>query len=175
MGEVCNTYSGEFVKKDKQGEMYKFPVYNGGTTPTGYYSESNSPADTVVISGRGSIGHVNWVAQDFWAGNSLHVIVPKSGDLLPKFLFYFLKSEEPRLYELRSVGSIPALNLSPLLKFHIPVPSVELQRSIIDKLDAFSDYVDGIWFGLPSEIKARRQQYEYYRDKLLTFKELEAS
>lgn len=175
MGEVCRTYSGEFVKKDRQGSGFAFPVYNGGTSPTGHYTDSNSKAQTVVISGRGSIGHVNWVEVDFWAGNSLHVVIPKDDCLEPKFLFYFLKSQEPQLYGMRSVGSIPALNLAPLLKFSIPIPSREEQISIVERLDYFSGLVSGVESGLPAEIKARRQQYEYYRDNLLTFKELKAS
>ena len=53
----------------------------------------------------------------------------------------------------------------------IPTPPIEVQREIADKLDRFSDLSSDISEGLPAEIEARKKQYEYYRDKLLTFKE----
>ena len=53
----------------------------------------------------------------------------------------------------------------------LPVPSLEKQREITDALDVLYALVNDISAGLPAEIAARRKQYEYYRDKLLTFKE----
>ncbi|MGP9543169.1 restriction endonuclease subunit S, partial [Glutamicibacter sp. AOP5-B1-3] len=55
----------------------------------------------------------------------------------------------------------------------IAVPSLEEQRRIVEILDKFDELVNDLSVGLPAELSARRQQYEYYRDKLLTFKELE--
>ena len=54
----------------------------------------------------------------------------------------------------------------------IPVPSLEEQQRIVDILDKFDTYCNDLTQGLPAEIELRKQQYEYYRDKLLTFKEL---
>lgn len=53
----------------------------------------------------------------------------------------------------------------------IPIPPIEVQREIADKLDRFSDLSSDISEGLPAEIEARQKQYAYYRDKLLTFEE----
>ncbi|MGL5904104.1 MAG: restriction endonuclease subunit S, partial [Cetobacterium sp.] len=55
----------------------------------------------------------------------------------------------------------------------IPVPSLEEQQRIVNILDRFDTLVNDIKEGLPAEIEARKQQYEYYRDKLLTFKRLD--
>jgi type I restriction enzyme S subunit len=57
----------------------------------------------------------------------------------------------------------------------IPVPAMEVQVTIGSILQAFDQLTSSIENGIPAEINARRQQYEYYRDKLLTFKELKAS
>lgn len=58
-----------------------------------------------------------------------------------------------------------------ITKFEIPVPPLEVQQEIVDILDKFDALVNDITVGLPAEIAARRKQYEYYRDKLLTFEE----
>ena len=58
-------------------------------------------------------------------------------------------------------------------KYEIPVPSLEEQQRIVDILDRFDKLCNDISEGLPAEIEARQKQYEYYRDKLLTFKPLE--
>ena len=54
----------------------------------------------------------------------------------------------------------------------IPVPSLKKQKEIVKKLDVFSEITSDLEKGLPKEIELRTKQYEYYRDKLLTFKEL---
>jgi type I restriction enzyme S subunit len=56
-------------------------------------------------------------------------------------------------------------------KLVIPFPSIEKQNQIVDILDRFGTLCNDISAGLPAEIEARQKQYEYYRDKLLTFKE----
>ena len=56
----------------------------------------------------------------------------------------------------------------------IPIPSLFEQKRIVSILDRFDSLCNDITTGLPAEIEARRKQYEYYRDKLLTFKELGA-
>ena len=59
-----------------------------------------------------------------------------------------------------------------LKKVEIAVPQIEEQQRIVDILDRFDALCNDITSGLPAEIEARKKQYEYYRDKLLTFKEL---
>jgi type I restriction enzyme S subunit len=56
-----------------------------------------------------------------------------------------------------------------LAKIVIPIPPLEIQNEIVKILDSFSELVTSISEGLPAETKARRQQYEYYRNKILTF------
>ena len=72
------------------------------------------------------------------------------------------------------VGGIPKANLNTgwLREFEIELPPYNLQVEIADILDKFDAYCNDLTQGLPSEIELRKQQYEYYRDKLLSFKEL---
>ena len=66
------------------------------------------------------------------------------------------------------------MNQKNLNKIPIPIPSQEKQKDIVAILDRFDTLCNDLTKGLPAEIEARQKQYEYYRDKLLTFKELGA-
>ncbi|MEE0108792.1 MAG: restriction endonuclease subunit S, partial [Merdibacter sp.] len=70
-----------------------------------------------------------------------------------------------------AIKNVPSVN--ELKKIVIPLPSLEEQQRIVDILDRFDKLCNDISEGLPAEIEARQKQYEYYRDKLLTFKPLE--
>lgn len=66
-------------------------------------------------------------------------------------------------------GSVDSLDMKKLLAFQIPVPPLAEQERIVGILDKFDALVNDLSSGLPAEIEARRKQYEYYRDQLLTF------
>jgi Restriction endonuclease S subunits len=90
---------------------------------------------------------------------------------LTKYIFYALKANENIIMQtLVSRGSIPALNKIDIDNFPIPIPPLSEQERIVAILDKFDALVNDISQGLPAEIEARRKQYEYYRNKLLTFK-----
>ena len=61
-----------------------------------------------------------------------------------------------------------------VMEYTLPIPSLAEQQRIVDILDRFDTLTNGLSQGLPAEIEARQQQYEYYRDQLLTFKRKEA-
>ena len=68
---------------------------------------------------------------------------------------------------------LPQLSVSDTDNFLVPLPSLEIQEKIVSILDRFTTLVNDLKSGLPAEIALRRKQYEYYRDKLLTFQPLE--
>ena len=72
--DISDISIGEFVRKDKQNDNYEYPVYNGGTTNTGYYFEYNNEGNKIIISARGAAGFVNRVFTKYWAGNSCYSI-----------------------------------------------------------------------------------------------------
>lgn len=100
---------------------------------------------------------------------------PKTQLLLPDYCAYCFSSLEIRNLIVRmSSFTTRALTSGTILsKIEIPVPPIVEQQRIVDILDRFDKLCNDISVGLPAEIKAREQQYEYYRDKLLTFKEKE--
>lgn len=69
-------------------------------------------------------------------------------------------------------GTVKSVPMAEMKKLKIPVPPLEEQKRIVAILDRFDKLCNDISEGLPAEIEARQKQYEYYRDKLLTFKKL---
>ena len=89
-----------------------------------------------------------------------------------KFLSYVLKSSEfqTKVKQKAGTGSVPNISQKTLSDFLIPIPSIEEQQNIVSILDRLERLSNELQEKLPYEISARRQQYEYYREKLLTFK-----
>ena len=81
---------------------------------------------------------------------------------------YFWKTQINKLLQSSSMQNIP---MEKIRKFVIPLPSLEEQQRIVSILDRFDSLCNDLASGLPAEIEARRKQYEYYRDKLLSFSE----
>lgn len=94
-----------------------------------------------------------------------------SSKALYKYVFHCLCNQYKELLS-KKQGARGDLNSSLILETMIPVPPLEQQQRIVDILDCFNTLCNDISSGLPAEIEARQKQYEYYRDKLLTFKEL---
>lgn len=90
----------------------------------------------------------------------------------PRYISHFLRTHNYHLQMKKYVknGKISSLPASGLAEALIPLPSLEEQERIASILDRFDSLTNDLAAGLPAEIEKRRQQYEYYRDKLLTFK-----
>ncbi len=74
------------------------------------------------------------------------------------------------LNKIKGIGTVQMISQSKFNGLCIPIPSMDIQHRIVSILDRFESLVNDITTGLPAEIAARHQQYEYYRDQLLTFK-----
>ena len=97
-----------------------------------------------------------------------------SDRLIPKFFFYYMKTSFLKYIEKNAVNSSVTSVRRPMMdKFPVPLPSIEEQQRIVNILNRFDTLCNDISNGLPAEIKQRKQQYEYYRNKLLTFSKAE--
>src|SRR5574344_1504705 len=170
LGEVANITIGEFVHKNKQDANAKYPVYNGGISYTGFYDEFNNTANKIVMSARGAYaGFVNKLLVDYWAGNSSYSISIKNSNLLNwHFFFYLLKDSQSKFINEQQNGGIPAVSKKQFEKFQIPIPPLPIQQEIVKILDSFTQ----LEAELEAELEARRAQYEYYRNKLLSATEV---
>ena len=90
-----------------------------------------------------------------------------------KFYYYWLNSKEGQnaIRKIVSQGSLPKFNKTGFRSIRLPVPPLDVQNRIVNVLDNFEKICSDLNIGLPAEIEARQKQYEYYRDKLLTFAE----
>lgn len=98
-----------------------------------------------------------------------HIIDSEKVDT--KFLYYALNRNRQLL---KYDNGVDQTNLKKdnILNINIPLPDIKTQHKIANMLDKFEKITNDISDGLPAEIEARQKQYEYYRDKLLNFKEL---
>lgn len=89
-----------------------------------------------------------------------------------KYISYFLRSDmyHNQIKKYVSEGKICSISAKGLGKAMIPLPSIAEQQKIVEILDRFDALCNDLTSGLPAEINARQKQYEYYRDKLLSFK-----
>ena len=163
--DISDISIGEFVRKDKQNDNYEYPVYNGGTTNTGYYFEYNNEGNKIIISARGAAGFVNRVFTKYWAGNSCYSIKITSKSFDWNFVYYYLKQQQKSLINLQQTGSIPSVSKKQVEEIGIPNVDIKVQKEIVEILDSFTNLIDT----LNEELSLRQKQFEYYREKLLTF------
>ena len=104
-----------------------------------------------------------------WVNNHAHVLKFDCYETR-RFIEFYLNSIDLSSYI--SGGAQPKLNQKNLNRIEIPLPSQERQKYIVEILDRFDTICNDLTSGLPAEIEARQKQYEFYRDKLLSFKEL---
>ncbi|MDO5644872.1 MAG: restriction endonuclease subunit S [Dermabacter sp.] len=148
------------------------------------------PLEDVLTPGR--VGDVALVLSDLPNGRALartffvdrddgyainqrvaRITVKDPSQLNPKFLHFLLDRNRGLLKYDNGVDQTH-LSKGQVTGLMIPVPSLDEQNRIVDDLDRFHTLVNDLSVGLPAELNARRKQYEYYRDLLLTFKELPA-
>lgn len=95
-------------------------------------------------------------------------------DVLPKYIYHYLNSKifKDFIDSVKTGSTIPHLTQEKLVNLNIPIPSIKEQEEVIKILDKFESLTKDINIGIPAEIKLRKKQYEYYRNKLLSFKEV---
>ncbi|MGL2543633.1 restriction endonuclease subunit S, partial [Helicobacter pylori] len=172
LGEVCEIIRGKRVTKKEILDKGKHPVVSGGIGFMGYLNEYNREENTITIAQYGTAGFVNWQNQKFWANDVCFSVIPKE-TLINRYLYYVLTNMQNYLYSISNRSAIPySISSNNIMQITIPIPPLEIQQEIVKILDQFSILTTDLLAGIPAEIKARKKQYEYYREKLLTFKPL---
>ena len=174
LGELCKISVGR--KNGTAGEFGEYPYVNAGTSMSGFVNEWSEEGDCVTTPsrGQGGMGFVAYQASRFWCGPLCYVMRSKHSDVMIKYVYYYLCSHKADILGLVHEGGTPAINKSELAGLRILVPPFEEQQRIVSILDRFDKLTNDLSSGLPAEIEARHKQYEYYRDRLLSFDELAA-
>ena len=124
----------------------------------------------IIVKSRGHIGFEYYEGK-FTHKNELWSYSLTSDLVEQKFIYYYLLTQAYHLHELARGKSVklPQLAVKDTDELLVPLPSLEEQQRIVDILDRFDALTSSLSEGLPAELAARRSQYEYYRDQLLTF------
>ena len=175
------------ILKKQTNSISGIPFYKIGTfgkepdayileeTYKDYLKKYNHPKKgDILISCAGTIGRT--VVYDgkpaYFQDSNIVWLEHDESIVLNKYLLY---SYSLNPWNISNGGTIARLYNDNILKAVIPVPTIEDQIKIIKVLDNFDKICNSLMDGLPAEIEARQKQYEYYRDKLLTFKELKVN
>ncbi|MDO8842800.1 restriction endonuclease subunit S [Methylicorpusculum sp.] len=167
----------EQIAKIKHGKDWKglnsgdIPVYGSGGI-MGYVDEYSYNKPTVLIPRKGSITNIFYVETPFWNVDTIYYTDIDVSKVIPKYLYHFVKTID--LMSLDTGSGRPSLTQAILNKILVPIPcqenpekSLEIQGEIVRILDAFTV----LTAELTAELTARKKQYHYYRDQLLSFEE----
>jgi type I restriction enzyme S subunit len=193
LGEVCEVGDGNHSSNyPKSNEMVETgtPFIRGTNLVNGTISAKNMKYITedkhnvlkkghlkegdVLFMNRGEIGKIAFIPKQYENSNLNSQIAwlrAKRNILTPKYLFFILNTAYIQKSISHEGGALKQLTIKNLKEIEIPVPPLAEQERIVSILDKFDALVNDISIGLPAELKARRSQYEYYRNKLLTFNE----
>jgi len=159
--------SKDYIKENKG----KYPVYSSQTENSGelgkiFTFDFDGEYLTWTTDGANA-GTVFYRIGKFSITNVCGLLKVNTEKILTKYLYYVLSVEAPK-YVNNGMGN-PKLMSNMIARIKVFIPPLPIQKRIVSILDSFDALCHDISFGLPAEIGARRKQYEYYRNKLLTF------
>ena len=172
LGELFELRAGKFISATlitpERDAEHPIPCFGGGGL-RGYVSSHNQNGDLVLIGRQGALcGNVKRASGKFYATEHAVVVSPKSAVDI-RWAFHLLSHMNLNQYASKSAQ--PGLSVNMLKQLSVPVPPLPVQVATASILDKFDSLVNDLSIGLPAELAARRKQYEYYRDRLLTFEE----
>lgn len=167
LGDCCSFKRGTTItaKNAIPGDV---PVLAGGQKPAYYHNEANRTGETIVVAGSGAYaGFVSYWTIPVFLSDSFSV--EPDDRLVVKFVYYFLKNIQQKIFATKKGSGVPHVHGSSIEKFEIPLPPIEVQTEIVRILDKFTSLEAELEAELKAELDCRKRQYEYYRDKLLSF------
>ena len=192
LGDVCDVVSGGTPSKKNND------YWSGGTIKwlgstvcknsktvdsiTGYITEQGLVESSAKMMKQGTtlialvgatIGKIAYLPFEATINQNIAGVYPKDISTLdPSYVYYVCTTLYPKFLALTQGSKLAMANMSFVRELKIPVPSIDVQKRLVNVLDNFESICSDLNIGLPAEIEARQKQYEYYRDKLLSFKEL---
>ena len=166
--EVAEFRRGTAITKKETTEG-DIPVVANGPVSTYSHGEHNREGETVVVARSGAYaGFVSYWDQPIFLTDAFSVH-PHPEIMRPRFVYHLLQNKQSQLHSMKKGAGVPHVRVKEMELYDAPVPSLELQDRIVLILDKFDTLTTSLSEGLPREIALRQQQYEYYRDLLLSF------
>lgn len=137
-------------------------------------------SNDLIISCSGTVGKVSIISESDEKGiinQALLILRLNTNIVLPQYVKYYLESSlgyKSITANTNKAAQINIANREAIEKIEIPIPTINEQIHIIKQLNIFDKLINDISEGIPAEIELRKKQYEYYRNKLLNFKEVTA-
>ncbi|VTS71381.1 type I restriction-modification system S protein [Streptococcus canis] len=164
LGEVARLKNGRDWKSLPSGEV---PVYGSGGEMGEFVSDYAYDKPTVLIPRKGLISNLFYLDKPFWNVDTIYYTEIDDSQMMPRYFYHYLTTVD--LERLSTNPTRPSLTQAILDKIEIPLPSLAIQSRIVQVLDNFDTVCNDLNIGLPKEIELRQKQYEFFRDKLLTF------
>lgn len=142
-------------------------------TPKGVKGKGLFKANSFILATTATIGEHALIIADSLANQrftNLSIRKSLKNELSVKYVYYYFFVIDEWCKANTNVSNFASVDMSKFYNLLIPIPSIAEQQRIVSILDRFDRLTNDLTSGLPAEIEKRRQQYEYYRDKLLTFK-----
>lgn len=164
LGEVIKLKNGRDWKTLNKGDI---PVYGSGGSMNIGVNKFSYDKETVLIPRKGSIENVFYLNEPFWNVDTIYYTEVDTNLLNVKYFYYFMKNID--LISLSINPTRPSLTQEIINNIKITLPPIEIQEKVVEILDKFQELTQNVSGLLPDEIEKREKQYEYYREKLLTF------
>lgn len=166
--EICDISRGRVMSKDYiQANQGEYPVYSSQTENDGELGKISSfdyEGEYLTWTTDGAnAGSVFYRNGRFSITNVCGLLKVNKDDVITRYIYHSLQIEAPK-YVNKGMGN-PKLMSNVMARIKLPVPPLEVQREIVQILDNFTS----LTAELQAELQARKKQYEYYRDKLLSF------
>ncbi len=168
LGEVCEISAGGDVPKDNMSQtktdVFCIPIVSNGVGDKsiyGYTDLKKINKTSVTVAARGTIGYAEYRDYPYYPIVRLISVTPLVAQINARFLYYLLSKQK---YKIPKSG-IPQLTVPVISKVIFPLPPLSEQQRIVSILDTFEASISN----LEAQLKEREKQYEYYRNKLLTF------
>ena len=121
----------------------------------------------VITMGRARYANIKYWKGKFISSNNIIIQSIDSKKILTRFVYHFVCNKSNEIYV--PTSTYPKFENNLFNNLQIPIPPLSIQEKIVNVLDNFEKICSDLQIGLPAEIEARKKQYEYYRNKLLSF------
>ncbi len=172
IGDLGILNRGKRLVRSQLGETGTYPVYQNSLTPLGYFDDKNTLPNTTFIIAAGAAGEIGHSKSEFWAADDCYFFKVPREKLNDKFIYYFLLTQKSKIVSQVRKASVPRLGRNSVENIAIPIPPLDVQAEIVRILDTFTAVTAELTQELAKEKILREKQYQYYRDKLLSFSDV---